>query len=124
MMKQHQNKKVILPTPLPHQLGVLRSPARWKLISCGRRWGKTTLAGICCVNGHGPDRRLVGAVSGGHILWVAPTFAISSEVWRFLKKATELAWTDKNEVERRIGLPGGGAITPRSRPERSWPVWD
>ena len=110
-MKQHQNRKVNLPTPFDHQLGVLRSAARFKVIACGRRWGKTTLAGIACVNGHGPDRRLVGAVSGGHMCWIAPTYSHTNEVWRFLKKSMELAWTDKNEVERRIELPGGGSIT-------------
>ena len=32
---------ILLPEPLPHQLDVLRHPARLKVVVCGRRWGKS-----------------------------------------------------------------------------------
>ena len=111
---RQQTKRISLPRPLDHQLEVLRSPSRMKVLACGRRWGKTVLALLACVQGHGPDGRWRGALNGGNVLWVAPTFGISAEIWRYLKRSTEGAWTAKSEVEHRIDLPGGGAITVRS----------
>ena len=50
-------RRVVLPNPLPHQVGVLCHPARTKLVVCGRRWGKTMAGLIAVVEGHGPERR-------------------------------------------------------------------
>ncbi len=106
---------VRVPTPLPHQQEVLDSPARWKVVIAGRRYGKTLLSLIACVAGHGgPGRPLKGAVHGGNIWWVAPTFGQASDVWRELKWSLQGAWVDKSETERRILLPGGGAVTVKS----------
>ena len=55
-----------------------------------------------------------GAIDGANIWWVGPTFTITSIIWRQLKRATQKAWTDKSETERRIELPGGGSVTVRS----------
>src|SRR5487761_710096 len=61
-----------LPKPLTHQLPVLLSPARFKLVVCGRRWGKTALALMALVRGHGPRRgALPGMIDGGKYWWVA-----------------------------------------------------
>ncbi|MCB9900743.1 MAG: hypothetical protein H6826_05250, partial [Planctomycetes bacterium] len=46
--------RILLPQPLAHQLDVLRHPARLKVVVCGRRWGKSLLGLIACVEGHGP----------------------------------------------------------------------
>lgn len=51
---------------------------------------------------------------GGNIWWVAPSYGIASEIWRDLKRALNRCWLDKDEVEGRIDLPGGGAITVKS----------
>ena len=48
--------RVYLSTPLPHQVEVLRHPARSKVVVCGRRWGKTRGGQLACVEGHGPCR--------------------------------------------------------------------
>ena len=69
--------KILLPEPLPHQLDVLRHPARSKVVVCGRRWGKSLLGLIACVEGHGPpDSGYRGAIDGATIWWVAPTMAM------------------------------------------------
>jgi predicted phage terminase large subunit-like protein len=104
-----------LPKTLTHQEPILLSPARFKLAICGRRFGKSAVGLLAAVRGHGPWRGARrGAIDGAQIWWVAPTFKIAAEIWRDLKRATRDARTDKNEVERRIELPGGGSVSVRS----------
>ena len=53
---------------MAHQLDVLRHPARNKVVVCGRRWGKTKVGEIACVEGHGPrEGGFRGALDGGNI---------------------------------------------------------
>lgn len=109
---------VTLPRPLPHQISVMEADARFKVVIAGRRWGKTIL-GLISVNlGHGPMEngrpKYRGALNGGNIWWVAPTYTIANLIWRDLKRALQDIWLDKSEVERRIVLPGGGTISVRS----------
>jgi predicted phage terminase large subunit-like protein len=67
---------------------------------------------MATLKGHGSHRgQRRGAIDGGNIWWVAPTYKVASKIWRDLKKATRGAWESKNEVERRIELPGGGSVT-------------
>lgn len=107
--------RVYLSTPLPHQVEVLRHPARSKVVVCGRRWGKTRGGQLACVEGHGPrESGFRGALDGATIWWVAPSFGIASMIWRDLKLSLRHGWIEKNENERRIVLPGGGSITVKS----------
>lgn len=100
---------------MSHQSTILAHPARHKLCPCGRRWGKTGLGLIACVYGHGPPgRHLKGAVDGGQIWWVAPTFTIGQKIWRDLKKSCGAAAVEKSETEKRLVLPGGGSVTVKS----------
>lgn len=105
----------MLPKPLPHTLGVLTDPARFKVVVCGRRWGKTA-TGLQMVSlGHGPDLMRRGALFGGQIMWVAPTYKIvKSVIWPDLKRALQGVWLDKSEQDNEIMLPGGGMIRARS----------
>lgn len=101
--------QIKLPAPLLHQCGPLDSPERFKILACGRRWGKTVAGLVSTVDGHGgPSKPLKGALQGGNIWWVAPTYGIASKIWRMLKASCREAWTEKNEVERRIILPDIG----------------
>ncbi len=106
---------VRIPEPMPHQVAILRSPARFKLVCAGRRFGKT-LTGLCAVvAGHGPKKApLRGAVQGGTIWWVSPTYGMATIIWDDLKYSLRGAWIDKSEMERRIVLPGGGSVTVKS----------
>lgn len=106
--------QIRLPPPMPHQVPILDSPARFKTCVAGRRFGKTCLGLIACVAGHGPDRRLRGALQGGTIWWVAPTYGVASMIWDDLKYALRGAWDDKSEMEHRIMLPGGGSVSVKS----------
>jgi len=107
--------QILLPEPLPHQLDVLRHPARLKVVVCGRRWGKSLLGLIACIEGHGPaGSGFRGALEGADIWWIAPTYPQGLLIWRDLKKALRGAWIEKKEKEMRIVLPGGGSITVKS----------
>lgn len=64
------------------------------------------------LKGHGSFKgQWRGAIDGGNIWWIAPSYKVANKIWRDLKRATKDAWIDKNEVERRIELPGGGSVT-------------
>ena len=97
---------------MAHQRAAILSPARFKVIVCGRRWGKTAIGLMMTLKGHGSERgQWRGAIDGGNVWWIAPTYKVASKIWRDLKRATRGAWIEKNEVERRIELPGGGSVT-------------
>lgn len=108
-------RTIRLPRPLPHQIPVLTDPSRFKVVVCGRRWGKTASGLLMTVQGHGqfPGQRK-GALDGGHIWWVAPTYKVAIEIWRDLKRACCDGWASKNEVDKTIEFDSGGRISVRS----------
>ena len=91
----------------PHtgQERILASEARYRVVACGRRFGKTEtgkLALLC---------RFLG---GGRCWWLAPTLPMAEQVWRDFKRAlAPLPEAMVNEERRRIDLPGGGMLTIR-----------
>ncbi len=54
------------------------------------------------------------AIGGGAAWWIMPSYTMSSDVWRALKTTLSGVWTEKNEQQHLIVLPGGGAIRVRS----------
>jgi hypothetical protein len=51
---------------MPHQIPILESPARFKTVACGRRWGKTALGLMAVLDGHGAGSGpWTAATSGG-----------------------------------------------------------
>lgn len=106
---------VQVPRALPHQIDVLTHPARFKLLLCGRRWGKTAAGLMAAVIGHGEERgQWIGAADGGNVFWIAPTYKQSTAIWRDLKRAMGEAAEHKNEQDRDIFLPNGGRVGVRS----------
>lgn len=69
---------------------------------------------MAVIEGHGPDHCFRGALGGGHIWWVAPSYPIAAEIWRSLKTSLRGAWKNKHEVEKTIELWTGGIITVKS----------
>lgn len=65
--------------PHPSQQEVRQSKARYRVLVCGRRWGKTTLA---------VNEAVFHAIEhGGDIWYVAPTYRQAKEIaWRMLKQ--------------------------------------
>jgi hypothetical protein len=97
---------VTLPRLHPGQRTVRDSSARFKVLACGRRWGKTLLGVALCVE---------AAAKGGRAWWIGPTFPIASIGWRAVKHlAKQIPGSEIREGERMATLPGGGWIQVRS----------
>lgn len=75
--------------------------ARFKVLSCGRRWGKTSLAYVTGAE---------VAISGGRVWWLAPTFQLTTIGWRLFTSNLSKIAIYKNETEKRLVFPGGGEI--------------
>lgn len=69
---------MILPTLRADQGAILRHPAKVKVVTMGRRWGKTVLGGAVVANTVRHHRRAA---------WVTPTYKNSRPLWRWLVKA-------------------------------------
>lgn len=96
---------VVLPTPHPGQTELLRNKKRFTVAACGRRWGKTIVGLILCIE---------VAARGGHVWWVAPSYPVATIIWRDLKSSIGAnVWERKNETERRIEF-WDGSITVKS----------
>ena len=72
------NKKYVITLPELHdgQKQVAQSNSRFKVLSAGRRWGKTRLGVWLC---------LEKAWKGGRAWWIAPTYAMALEGWKDLR---------------------------------------
>ena len=116
---------VKLPLAREYQRHILEHRARFKLLICGRRWGKTKLGLMAACQGHGPKSEWKGALDGARIGWIVPSeeHPSSAEVWNDLKKAlgsVRLAAgipalkgpreARISEVQRLIQVPGGGSV--------------
>lgn len=92
--------------PHPGQAEVHAHPARFKVLACGRRWGKTRL---------GVNECLDVAARGGRAWWVAPSYRMSEVGWRPLRQmAAKIPGADVRRVDRQVILPGGGEVWVRS----------
>ncbi|MCC6904438.1 MAG: hypothetical protein IT326_01250 [Anaerolineae bacterium] len=95
-----------IPDLRPDQAGVATHPARFKVVACGRRWGKTTLGLYLAAEAMRRGRR---------VWWVAPTYNMAFEPWLALKQAFEGAdGLVKQEAARYLALPDGGSISIKS----------
>jgi predicted phage terminase large subunit-like protein len=93
---------VRLPRLHPRQVEVARHPARFKVLVCGRRWGKTRL---------GVFLSLEAGLRGKRVWWVAPTYAQASIAWRLARPlALQIPGAEAREADRVLRLPGGGEI--------------
>ena len=92
----------------PHvgQLEVHNSDARFKVLSAGRRWGKTRL---------GVNECLDVAAQGGRAWWVSPSYKTSEVGWRPLRQITrKIPGAEIRLVDRVVNFPGGGFVAVRS----------
>lgn len=99
-----------LPEFHPGQREVLDSPARFKVVVCGRRWGKTALGVLIC---------LVAMLKGERVWWVAPIYPTAKIGWRMLKRfANQIPRTVRivtSESDMTISCPlTGGSVTIKS----------
>lgn len=88
------------------QFTIHNAPARFKVVSAGRRFGKTRLAVMECIS---------VANDGGRAWWVSPTYKTSEVGWRPLRQmARRIPGADIRLADKQIILPGGGSVDVRS----------
>lgn len=94
-----------LPRLRPDQYAIARHPAKTKILSMGRRWGKTVLGGA-----------LVGVTlkQHGRVAWIAPTYKNTRPMWRWLLQATaqdaKRGRLDVSKSEHTIQTKRGGFL--------------
>lgn len=102
--------EIELPGLHESQAEIAEDPGRFKVLACGRRWGKTSLGVLKCME---------CGLEGGRAWWVSKTFDQSGEGWEPLKAlASEFPFAVIREARRTIyfKLPDGrvGRIQVRS----------
>ena len=87
------------------QYQAFADPSRFKLLVCGRRWGKSLLAMVTLV---------VCALRGGRAWWVWPNYPMAMVGWRkmseFLSKLIVAGKVRVDKQERMFLFPGGGFV--------------
>lgn len=86
---------------MPHQSDIKAVAKRFNVISCGRRFGKTTF---------GEHIVIECALRGLPAAWFAPTYKTLYEVWREVKKVTADFTARVSVQEKQIELKTGGII--------------
>ena len=76
-------------------------PARFKVVMCGRRFGKSAL---------GIRWLCDGVLAKESCAWFAPNYKYAGDAWRELIERLGPIITSKNEQERRIECRGGGVL--------------
>jgi ribosomal protein L37AE/L43A len=94
--------KIELPVPHAGQRQIFTEAARFNVLSCGRRWGKSTL---------GIDRIVRPALEAFPCGWFAPNYKNLLEAWRALQEVLAPVITSRNNAEYRLETRGGGSIT-------------
>lgn len=97
---------VRLPPLHPGQRIIHESKARFRVVTCGRRFGKTFYAGY---------EALVCALAGGKVWWVGPNAKQTRIAWRLLTRMVRLIpGIHVMKSELRIEFVGGGFIEIKS----------
>jgi len=97
---------VVLPSLHKSQQEVWDTKSRFRVLACGRRWGKTRLGSLMCV---------ATAMYGGRAWWVAPSYPVASVGWRGIRQlANQVPGAEIRHGDRLITFPGGGTTQVRS----------
>lgn len=96
------NIKINLPKPHAGQLLVLESKAKWRILCCGRRWGKSF---VCLL------LSLEIMFKGKTVAYVTPTFSLGTTFFNeILKFIPDKIIVSANKAELSIKLVTGGEI--------------
>jgi len=96
-------------TPHPQQAEVLSADSRFKIVGCGRRWGKTELAAHAVLEALGDPETLVW--------WVAPTYDIGDIGFGVMEEIIPrqfMAGEPKQTKPKAIELTNGSEVSVRS----------
>ncbi len=99
--------KIIIPSiPMhPAQMAIDASPARYKTICAGRRFGKTLSSLEWLLFGEGGS-----AIEGKPVAFFAPTYQLMLEVWKDAERTLRPVTRKANKTENRIELITGGVV--------------
>jgi predicted phage terminase large subunit-like protein len=89
----------------PGQAEIFDSSARFKVASCGRRFGKTLMAGYWLTLSDQDS-----AIGGKPVAWCAPTYKLLMEVFDQFERTLKPMIRRTNRTEQRIELVSGGKI--------------
>ncbi|HWP88002.1 MAG TPA: hypothetical protein VNM70_08995, partial [Burkholderiales bacterium] len=92
---------VNLKRPHSAQRSILRAARRFNALSCGRRFGKTTLL---------QDVAIRPALDGYPVGWFAPNYNLLLEAWRELSATLRPVLKRTNANEHRMELITGGML--------------
>ena len=90
----------------PAQKEIARAPERFRVVACGRRFGKTTI-GLRAAFAYARRGRK-------ECWWLAPTYGNALQVWRALCHEADAAGATISRGERTLDFPGGGSLGVRS----------
>jgi hypothetical protein len=90
--------RIELPTPHVNQQVILDSLARFRVVMCGRRFGKSELAQI---------EIIVDALKGKQVAYITPTYNLAKV---FFDKLTKALPFENNKSELSIKFPNDGAV--------------
>lgn len=101
MSNSTRTARLQLPKRHPAQRQIVDHAARFNVVACGRRFGKSWL---------GHDRIITTAITGQPVAWFSPTYRMLSDAWRVVREILQPVTTTARADEHRIELVGGGTI--------------
>jgi len=96
-----QTIQLTLPKLHASQRALLRESRRYNVAACGRRYGKSTMA---------IELLTRPALEGRPVGYMAPTYKLLSELWRWLAAILSPVTARSNATDKRIELVTGGVI--------------
>ncbi|GIK73818.1 MAG: hypothetical protein BroJett021_28060 [Chloroflexota bacterium] len=97
---------VTLPPLHEHQRIIAEHPARFRVLACGRRWGKTRLGALLSC---------VAALRRGRAWWVAPSYKMAAVGWRLVQQlGRQIPGAALRQTDKLLSMPGGGTVQVRS----------
>lgn len=97
------NINLKLPKPHKGQQEVLNSKARFKVLLCGRRWGKSLISQIISI---------LGIINGKQVAYVTPTYQLSKIFFQDILKLIPVKLIKSaNKTDLKIDLITGGSLS-------------
>lgn len=104
-MPTKKRKRFTLDLVTPHtggQRAIYTHPARFQVVACGRRFGKTEIGKVLAT------REMIK--NAGEVWWIAPQYKMSTTVWRLMLKTFRPIASWISAQERTLELTNGGKL--------------
>ena len=96
------NFDIDLPYPHEGQQKIIDSKARFKVLLCGRRWGKTLVSQIIAIS---------AMIDGKKVAYVTPEFSLGKDFFReILQRLPKRSVSVNNKSDLFIELISGGSL--------------